>query len=232
MKPGFDFEKLVYDAVKRHLGGELLGLLPDACHVFHNKAYFSRDRESQIVTDVSIEVHMPDALEPHIIWVWECKDHRRLVHVGDVEEFHSKLQQIGADRTKGTIITRRGFQDAALRFAQANGIGLARYSEEIAWVSRLTGIPREFIALLKKQEVIETILGGDESFTTQTGINCFGLSSEQMPLWAHGLANYLGLHVNAELLHLALIVVKDNKLHRGPRFPDELNAAPNVVQPK
>ena len=208
MKPGLNFEKLVYEAVQRHLTGELLGLLPNACQVFHNKAYDSRDRGSKIITDVSIEVHMPDAPDAHIIWIWECKDYARLAHVGEIEEFHSKLQQIGADRTKGTVITRVGFQKAAVQFAQTNGIGLARYSDEVQWVCRLTGIPKEFLALLRRQDVIETILGGDDSFTKQTGIQCFGLTSERMPLWASGLTNYVGLHVNAELLHLGLLALE------------------------
>src|SRR5438270_12347073 len=116
MKAGAGFEQQVYEAVKQHVNGKLLGLLPDACHVFHNKAYYSRDRLSEIVTDVSIEVRMPDTADAHIIWIWECKDYSRLVHVGDVEEFHAKLQQIGADRTKGTIVTRLGFQEAAIHF--------------------------------------------------------------------------------------------------------------------
>jgi hypothetical protein len=56
--------------------------------------------------------------------------------VDDVEEFHSKLQQIGADRTKGAIITRGTYQESALNYAQSMGIGLARLlpDSQVEWV--------------------------------------------------------------------------------------------------
>lgn len=44
----------------------------------------------------------------------------------DVGEFHSKLEQIGLHRTKGTIASRNGFQRGAIKFARSKAIGLAR----------------------------------------------------------------------------------------------------------
>lgn len=73
-------------------------------------------------------------IRPSIIIVIECKDYSNGIPVDDVEEFHAKLQQIGADNTKGIIITKNGcFQRSAVSYAESKGIALARIipSEQI-----------------------------------------------------------------------------------------------------
>ena len=102
------------------------GLLPGACETYLHKRYYSPARAADIETDISIELVLPGTSNPALIWIWECKDYARPVAVDDVEEFHSKLQQIGSDNTKGTIITRLSFQKAAMQYAKHNGIGLGR----------------------------------------------------------------------------------------------------------
>ena len=72
-----------------------------------------------ISTDISLELTLPQAETPAIIWVWECKNLQRKVSVDDVEEFDSKLQQIGANNTKGTLISRNGFQTSAAELSLA-----------------------------------------------------------------------------------------------------------------
>lgn len=111
--------------------------MPNSCKVFKGKGYYSKDRNADIITDISIEVYVGDSTIPSIIWVWECKDYGKSIPVDDVEEFHSKLSQIGGDRTKGTIITSNGaFQAGALNFASSKGIALARLlpEEQVEWV--------------------------------------------------------------------------------------------------
>lgn len=44
--------------------------------------------------------------------------------VDDIEEFHAKLEQIGPDRTKGTMITHSRYQESTIEYATAKGIGL------------------------------------------------------------------------------------------------------------
>src|ERR687884_980002 len=109
---GEQFELDVYKAVEEILYAEKLGIVPSCCKLFHHKGYYSKDRDSEIITDISIEIYMPNASMPHIIWVWECKDYAEPAPVRVAEEFHSKLEQIGADRTKGTLVTKNGFQRA------------------------------------------------------------------------------------------------------------------------
>jgi hypothetical protein len=135
-RTGKEFEREVFEAIQRVLAsGELL-LNPNTAKVYHQKAYYSRDRGKDIVVDVSIEATLLGASTSSIIWVWECKDYNSPIPVDDVEEFHAKLQQIGADRTKGTLIARGGYQESALNYAQAKGIGLARLMPEsqVEWV--------------------------------------------------------------------------------------------------
>lgn len=110
--------------------------------VRRNAKYYSKDRESHIICDISVEKYLEDpdtntALRPAIIMVIECKDYSGPVPVDDVEEFHSKLQQIGADNTKGIMISHTGgFQRSALNYAHSKGIALARIlpNEQVSYV--------------------------------------------------------------------------------------------------
>ena len=115
--------------VKRMLEVDLqegkLSLTPGNAN-FHHKAYFSKDRDSDIVFDIVIEVRRPDASEPWLVWIWECKDEARPVAVDEVEEFASKLQQIAVHGVKGTIASRNGFQQSAVKYAKSKRIGLLR----------------------------------------------------------------------------------------------------------
>ena len=150
---GESFELRVYKAIKEALAARKLGLDPSSCSVHHQKAYFSKFRERSIITDVSIEVYTEGGSEPSIIWIWECKDHKRSISVGHIEQLHSVLEQIGADKTKGTIICSKGaFDRSAWEYAKSTGIALARlmpddqiYSELAANVFPIDGL---FIFLL------------------------------------------------------------------------------------
>jgi hypothetical protein len=52
-----------------------LGLIDQSCRLARGKRYYSADRRSSIVTDVSIELYVGKARRPAILWVWECKDY-------------------------------------------------------------------------------------------------------------------------------------------------------------
>lgn len=74
------------------------------------------------MVDVAIEISLLGGSEPFFIWVWESKNYSSPLSVDQVEEFHSKLQQIGADKTKGTVFLSGEIQKSALAYAAANGI--------------------------------------------------------------------------------------------------------------
>ena len=98
---GDRFEQLVENQLREALTSRRLGLLPESATVYRHKGYFSKDRNDVIIIDVSIEIVLPGASTWCILWAWECKDYERPVEVGKVEEFYSKLLQIGGANVKG-----------------------------------------------------------------------------------------------------------------------------------
>lgn len=126
MEKGKSFELEVKALIEYMLKMGDLALIPERATTFHRKGYFSKDRNTEIITDVSLEVFREGQDRPFLILIWECKDYNSSVPVDDVEEFHAKLEQIGVHKIKGTMITRYGFQSGAITFAESKGIGLAR----------------------------------------------------------------------------------------------------------
>ena len=93
-----------------------------------HKKYYSMERQGDIIPDITIEKMVDGHL--FLIIVIECKDYSGSLSVSEVEEFHSKLQQIGADNTKGIIVMRNGkFQKSAYKYAKSKGISLAIYND-------------------------------------------------------------------------------------------------------
>jgi hypothetical protein len=137
LNTGKDLEVKVYETLKHVISEGKFGISEELSKVYINKGYYSKQREQDIIVDVSVELFLPGSDKPSIIWVWECKDHSKNIPVGVLEEFHTKLQQIGADNTKGTVITQScAYQRSAYNFAKSNGIGLARLmpDKQIKWV--------------------------------------------------------------------------------------------------
>lgn len=126
MKSGESLELQVKHFLEEEIRAGSYGLHPDRAKVFHKKAYYSKDREKEITFDVVIEITRSGGAEPWLVWIWECKDLAGPVPVDDVEEFVSKLQQIGAHGVKGTMASRNGFQKGAVTFARSNKLGLLR----------------------------------------------------------------------------------------------------------
>ncbi len=91
---GIPFELVIKDSLEAEIRRGDLGLVPRLTKIFHHKAYYSRDRNSEIVTDFSGELFRKDATDPFLVWGWECKDYSYKVPVDDVEEYHPKLEQI------------------------------------------------------------------------------------------------------------------------------------------
>ncbi|WP_226801812.1 restriction endonuclease [Alkalilimnicola sp. S0819] len=116
----------IYANIKRLLDGGSLGLNPESCKLFQKKAYYSRDRDADIITDVSLELWMPGAERWSMLWVCECKDYSRPIAVDELEEFRAKLAQIGGVNVKGLFASTNSFQSSALNYARSQGFGLLR----------------------------------------------------------------------------------------------------------
>jgi hypothetical protein len=135
MAKGTAYEIEVAAAIEVELAQGNLGLDPALATVRRKPSYFSRDRKKDIVFDVSIEICRKGVSVPYWVWVWECKNYGHTVPVDDAEEFHAKLEQVGADRTKGTMITPIGFDTGTVEYARSKGIGLWRYIPQGSLVS-------------------------------------------------------------------------------------------------
>ncbi|MGR4068632.1 restriction endonuclease [Billgrantia sp. C5P2] len=123
---GDRFEDKVFANIKGLVSSGYLGLNPSCCRLFQNKGYYSKDRDSSIVVDISIEIWMPGANTWSMLWVCECKDYSKPVPVDDVEEFKAKLNQMAGVNVKGLFATSSAYQRGALNYSRSNGIGLLR----------------------------------------------------------------------------------------------------------
>lgn len=97
------------------------------CKVFWRKGYFSKDRGTEIIFDVSVEVYLPGAREYSSLVLIECKNYGRSVPADDAEEFFAKVQQVAAANAKAVIASTASFQSGAREYAKSKGIGLIRY---------------------------------------------------------------------------------------------------------
>ncbi len=159
---GREFEKEVYNCILKTLeSNSYVGTE----NIFLHKKYFSKDRGDYIETDITLEIKMQNVL--FLIIVVECKNYNNSLDVSEIEEFHSKLQQIGADNTKGIIVTSNGkFKRAAINYSQSKGITLAKleydvdYDEYTRYVKIINNV--KHCGLITEDEAkdsIESILG-------------------------------------------------------------------------
>ena len=136
---GNQFEDRVFSALRKEVNAERLGLLPRQCVLFQKKGYFSRDRNSNVIVDISIEVTIPGATNWSLLWVCECKDYSGSIPVDNVEEFKAKLDQIAGKNVKGLMAIAGALQSGAASYARAQGIGVVRLlpSDQVDWMMHL-----------------------------------------------------------------------------------------------
>jgi restriction system protein len=109
-----------YEQFVRQVVASLVGVT-----VHHKRVYTGRVSHREIEVDVSFNYDVAGA---DLLFLVECKCYGHAVPVNDVEEFHSKIDDIGAH--KGIMVTTRGFQDGAIRTARGRGIALALLTTE------------------------------------------------------------------------------------------------------
>ncbi len=136
--PWVDFEEEVAAFAEKQVGDGSWGISSHSTKVRRKPEYFSKAREANITFDVSIEIFLKDDFsKPLCLWIIECKDYpSRKVKVDELEEFHHKLQQVGAH--KGMVCTRVGFERGAIEIAKSHGITLITLQKEESWVIQLS----------------------------------------------------------------------------------------------
>jgi len=135
VEKGDVLELAIFDLLNSVHGLDQLPIRRECCKVYHRKGYYSKDRGSKIIFDVSVEVFVPGAETFFLLLLFECKNYNKLVPVDKVEEFNQKVEQVAAANSKAVFVTTKGFQRGAVKFATSKGIGLVRYfgSQELKW---------------------------------------------------------------------------------------------------
>ena len=134
---GLKLENQIFDLVSKLLQEDNFIVPKKSSEVFQRKGYYSSKREKEIIFDVTIETTLPGADKYSILTIIECKNLNRKVSVDDIEEFGSKINQIGEHNTKGIVITTHSFQESALKIAQKEGIALIRLNSnnKFKWIN-------------------------------------------------------------------------------------------------
>jgi len=114
--------------------------------VHHQRVYIGRISQREIKVDVSFNYTVAGA---NLLFLVECKCYSHSVPVDDVEEFHSKIDDIGAH--KGIMVTTVGFQEGAVKTARGRGIALALLTNEhqtgeLVYVVNYAGPPKQKFA--------------------------------------------------------------------------------------
>ncbi len=146
VQKGDKLEDRIFDLFTQEIENDRFFAKKECCKVFKKKGYYSKDREKDIIFDVSIEISLPGQETYSSLVLIECKNynHKHKVPVDDVEEFYQKTQQVSGGNVKGIVVSTSSFQESAFKFSKSKGFGLARYSwgESLSWV--LTRSPSSF----------------------------------------------------------------------------------------
>jgi len=122
---GDNFENISYELIIDSINNLELGILPANAKVFRKKGYYSKDREKDIIFDLSIEIWLKDAERYSNLYLIECKSStKKNIPVDDVEEFFSKIRQISDTNVKGIMITDKSFQKGGFTYAKNKNLML------------------------------------------------------------------------------------------------------------
>jgi len=127
---GEDFEERVFNFLSQEIAEGRFPYRSESCLIFRKKGYFSSARESDIIFDIAIEIHMPGFDRPSMIILIECKNYSGSVSVDNIEEFGSKISQVSGFNAKGIFATTSAFQSGTFNFARNKGFGLLRYFDQ------------------------------------------------------------------------------------------------------
>lgn len=133
---GDAFELKTFNVLKVLLENEDFYVNGKRSKIFRKKAYYSQKRRRNIIFDISIETYANNSKEYSLLTLIECKNYSSPVPISDLEEFDSKIGQVGEHNTKGVVITNHSFQSGAYNFAKSSGIALARVhdDDEFEWI--------------------------------------------------------------------------------------------------
>ncbi len=119
---GDAFEEKALGIITKLIENDVLYLPPNSIRIIPKAKLFSRDRQKNIVFDLTIEIWPPGADRYSMIYIIECKDYKHRVPISKVEDFHSKIQQVAGVNVKAIFISNSPLQEAAYNFASSKGM--------------------------------------------------------------------------------------------------------------
>lgn len=154
-RKGDVLESKVFELLKSEIEADKFWAKKECCKIYWKKGYYSKDRASNIIFDISIEVFLPGSETYSLLVLIECKNYRHPVPVDDVEEFFAKVEQVAPSNSKAVIATPASFQSGALTFAKSKGMGLIRCFELSSLKWELSRSPSYYSGRAKSNEVSE-----------------------------------------------------------------------------
>ena len=103
-------------------------------NIYQQKKYLGKSGHHHSI-DVSVEFELVGL---KFIVLIECKHYKRRVGIDDLLEFAARLDDVGAH--KGIVVTPMGFQEGAIKTAQAKGIALVKFNHEGFAVSSVASL--------------------------------------------------------------------------------------------
>jgi Zn-dependent peptidase ImmA (M78 family) len=136
-KTGNNFEDKVFAIISELLEKDEFTVPGKRSRIYQKRRYYSESRKGEIITDISIETFLPKAEQYSLLNIIECKYLNKNVAIDDIEEFDSKLSQIGKHNTKGIIASNKGFAKSTINFAKSLKIGLLKIksNNESEWIN-------------------------------------------------------------------------------------------------
>ena len=133
---GNPLEDAIFNIIQYILKSDRLRLSPVQARLFRKKIYFSQERQTKIISDISIELWRPQALYYSLLWICIFKNYDHIVPVSDLEDDKTKLDQLEGRNIKGVIASANAVQHEALDYARANGMGIIRIlpNDRVRWV--------------------------------------------------------------------------------------------------
>lgn len=135
-KKGDELEDKIYKLFRDDISNDRFWAKKECCKIYQKKGYFSKDREKNIIFDISIEISLPGESSYSSLVLIECKHYADKVPVGDVESFLMKAHQVSGGNVKAIVVSNNAFQEGAFNFSKSKGIGLLRYYDrnELEWM--------------------------------------------------------------------------------------------------
>jgi hypothetical protein len=136
-KTGNNFEDRVFAIINELLEKDEFTVPGKRSRIYQKRPYYSESRKGEIITDISIETFLPNAEQYSLLNIIECKYLNKNVAIDDIEEFDSKLSQIGKHNAKGIIASNKGFSKSTINFAKSLKIGLVKVKtdNQLDWIN-------------------------------------------------------------------------------------------------